>query len=178
MGGKVSDPQCAASLRYRERNKLELQRKARERMAKRRAELKKSEEAWAAYTAKAREDSARYRSIHAETLAQNQAAYRAKRHIAKKGFGAWHDDYLKRHPRPPQPSEEEELPEWPSDSETDGALPDDTGAPAIPPPPPESAPYDDQLNYFLDYLDPTIAPDYVPKPGQSPYFQRGKRRWN
>ncbi|KAJ7015992.1 hypothetical protein C8F04DRAFT_1203936 [Mycena alexandri] len=120
MRGKVSDPQRAASSRYRERNKDDLRRKARERMAKRRAELKNSEEAWAAYTAKAREDSARYRSAHAETLAQNQAAYRAKR---------------PRHPAP---------------------------APA-----PQSAPYDDHLNYFLDYLDPTIAPDYVPKPGQS-----------
>ncbi|KAJ7765191.1 hypothetical protein B0H16DRAFT_1454371 [Mycena metata] len=178
MKGKVSDPQRAASSRYRERNKVELQRKARERMAKRRAELKKSEETWAAYTAKAREDSARYRSLNAETLALNQAAYRAKRSIAKHGFNAWHENYLKRHLRPPQPADEEELPEWPSDSDSDDALPIDTSAPAIPPPPPDSAPYDDHCNYFLDYLDPTTAPDYVPKPGQQPFFQRGKKRWD
>lgn len=47
-------------------------------MAKRRAELRKSEEAWAAYTEKARQDAARYRAINAETLAGNQVAYRAK----------------------------------------------------------------------------------------------------
>ncbi|KAJ7018736.1 hypothetical protein C8F04DRAFT_1277259 [Mycena alexandri] len=172
--GKTSDAQRAATSRYRERNKSELQRKARERMAKRRAELKKSEETWAAYTAKAREDAARYRSANAEALALGQAARRAKRSIEKRGFAAWHDSYLKRHPaRPPVP--EEDLPEWPestSESETE------TDAPAtIPPPPPESANYEDHLNYFLDYLDPTTAPDYVPKPGQQPFFQRGKQRW-
>ncbi|KAJ7043424.1 hypothetical protein C8F04DRAFT_1250864 [Mycena alexandri] len=176
MKKKTSDAQRAASSRYRERNKSELQRKARERMAKRRAELRKSEEAWAAYTEKARQDAARYRAINAETLAGNQVAYRAKRSIAKRGFAAWHDNYLKRHPRPP-PVQEEELPEWPSSDSEHDSLPQN-GAAAIPPPPPDSAPYDDHLNYFLDYLDPTTAPDYVPKPGQQRYFQRGKERWD
>jgi len=89
---------------------------------------------------------------------------------------AYYKSYLKHHPQPPQPAQDEELPEWPesSDSEHDPS-PDD---PAIPPPPPESAPYEDQLNYFLDYLDPTTAPGYVPKPGQQPFFQRGKQRWD
>ncbi|KAJ7041707.1 hypothetical protein C8F04DRAFT_1176800 [Mycena alexandri] len=170
---KVSEAQRAAMSRYRERNKAELQCKARERMAKRRAELKKSEEAWVTYTAKAREDAARYRSANAEALALDQAARRAKRSIEKFGFPAWHDGYLKRHPKPP-PVLEEDLPEWPessSESETDAPA-------AIPPPPPESASYDEHLNYFLDYLDPTAAPDYVPKPGQQPFFQRGKQRWD
>ncbi|KAJ7015981.1 hypothetical protein C8F04DRAFT_1203971 [Mycena alexandri] len=140
------------------RNQLELRQKARERMAKRRAKLKMSEEAWTAYTAKAREDAARYRAQHAEELALNQAAYRARKSIAKRGFAAWHDGYLKRHPR--APPQTEDLPEWPSDSENED---NDGGAStsAIPPPPPESAPYQDHLNYFLDYQDPTTAPNYI-----------------
>ncbi|KAJ6487275.1 hypothetical protein C8R47DRAFT_1072324 [Mycena vitilis] len=38
--------------------------------------------------------------------------------------------------------------------------------------------YQSQVNDWLDNCDPTTAPDYVPKPGEQPYFQRGKRRWN
>ncbi|KAJ7017232.1 hypothetical protein C8F04DRAFT_1200820 [Mycena alexandri] len=101
MGKKSSEAQRAATARYRERNKVELKRKARERMAKRRAELKKSEEAWAAYSAKAREAAARYRAVNAKSLAVDQAARRSKRSIEKRGFTAWHQDYLKRNPRQP-----------------------------------------------------------------------------
>ncbi|KAJ7763863.1 hypothetical protein B0H16DRAFT_1718501 [Mycena metata] len=172
MEKKVSDAQRAASSRYRERNKAELQRKARERMAKRRARLKQSGDAWAAYTEKAREESARYRQKHAEDLALNQCARRAKATIAKRGFAAWHEGYLKRHPPAPQ-VQGEDLPEWPSDSEQGN-----DAEPVIPPPPPDSASYEERLNFFLDYQDPTTAPDYVPKPGQEPFFQRGKRRWD
>ncbi|KAJ7019134.1 hypothetical protein C8F04DRAFT_1198070 [Mycena alexandri] len=183
MKQKSSAAQRAASSRYRERNKLELQRKARERMAKRRAKLKKSEEAWCAYTAKAREHAARYRASHAAELALGQVAYRARHSIARVGFNAWHDAYLKRHPRGPPP-EDEELGDWPESSDSEhsarpiSALPPPfpTSALGPPTPPPESAPYDDHLNYFLDYLDPTMALDYVPKPGQRPFFQRGKQR--
>ncbi|KAJ7018307.1 hypothetical protein C8F04DRAFT_1277834 [Mycena alexandri] len=180
MGAKASDAQRAASSRYRERNKAALQKKARERMARRRAELKKSDEAWEAYTVKARADAARYRAQNAKQLADNQRIYRGRLSIAKRGFSAWHDNYLKRHPPPPQPAQDEELPEWPSSDSERAATPslDDDGASVIPPPPPDSAPYEDQLNYFLDYLDPTTAPGYVPKPGQKPFFQRGKQRWD
>ncbi|KAJ7026647.1 hypothetical protein C8F04DRAFT_1267868 [Mycena alexandri] len=115
MGKKSSEAQRAATARYRERNKVELKRKARERMAKRRTELKKSEEAWAAYSAKAREDAARYRAVNAKSLAVDQAARRAKRSIEKRGFTAWHQDYLKRNPRQPHVMEED-LPEWPESS--------------------------------------------------------------
>jgi len=70
---------CGLDFTYaNDRNKAELQRKARERMARRRAGLKKSDEAWAAYTAKAREDAARYRAQHAEQLAENQRVYRGR----------------------------------------------------------------------------------------------------
>ncbi|KAJ7045339.1 hypothetical protein C8F04DRAFT_1248758 [Mycena alexandri] len=167
------------------RNKTELQRKARERMARRRAELKKSDEAWASYRAKAQEDAARYRAQHAEDLALNQCSYRSRKSIAKIGFKAWHEGYLKRHPIVPR-EEEEDLPEWPSDSDSEhGPLPGDSNSERdahddtrdVPPRPPDSAPYEDLLNYFLDYEDPTTAPDYVPKPGEQPFFQRGKRRW-
>ncbi|KAJ7734674.1 hypothetical protein B0H16DRAFT_1467520 [Mycena metata] len=192
MEKKVSDAQRAASLRYRERNKAELQRKAREHMDKRRAQLKQSGDAWAAYTEKAREESARYRQKHAEDLALNQCARRAKyayfnvfllthpsefrsrATIAKRGFAAWHEGYLKRHPPAPQ-LQRKDLPEWPSDSEQGN---DADAEPVIPPPPPDSASYEERLNFFLDYQDPTTAPDYVPKPGQEPFFQRGKRRWD
>ncbi|KAJ7028208.1 hypothetical protein C8F04DRAFT_1188890 [Mycena alexandri] len=174
---RYSEHTTARALRT---NKLELQRKARERMAKRRAKLKKSEEAWCAYTAKAREHAARYRASHAAELALGQVAYRARHSIARVGFNAWHDAYLKRHPRGPPP-EDEELGDWPESSDSEhSASPDKRAASPIsdecarpPTPPPESAPYDDHLNYFLDYLDPTMAPDYVPKPGQRPFFQRG-----
>ncbi|KAJ7021124.1 hypothetical protein C8F04DRAFT_1195806 [Mycena alexandri] len=119
---------CAAfGLTWATRNKAELQRKACERMAKRRAQLKESGESWAAYTEKVREESARYRQKHAEDLALNQAT------IAKRGFAAWHEGYLKRHPRP-LPVQEEDLPEWPSDSEGNDPKP------AIPPPPPPTPP--------------------------------------
>ncbi|KAJ7153783.1 hypothetical protein C8R46DRAFT_1228073 [Mycena filopes] len=168
MTGKTSDAQRASSSRYRERNKEELRRKARERMAKRRAKLKESEEAWSAYTAKAREESARYRKLNARDLALNQATRRAKSSMEKHGFKAWHAGYLKRHPRPPQV--EEDLPEWP-EGEPRQAAPD------RPPPPPASASYEEELNYFLDYLDPTMAPDYVPQAGEKPFFQRSKTRW-
>ncbi|KAJ7019274.1 hypothetical protein C8F04DRAFT_1276466 [Mycena alexandri] len=164
-GAQKREAQRAYTSRYRERNKAELQRKARERMAKRRARLKTSEEE--------------------ETLAQNEQARRAKAHIQKHGLTAWFDSYEKRHPRPPPPAPEQELPEWPgseSDSDAEEDAPTDIVASpsgvAIPPPPPDSASYEEQMNYFLDYRDPTTAPDYVPKPGQQPYFQRGKRRWD
>ncbi|KAJ7185941.1 hypothetical protein C8R46DRAFT_1208045 [Mycena filopes] len=155
MTRKASEAQRAASSRYRERNKLELLRKARERMAKRRAKLKESEEAWAAYTAKAREESARYRQLNADALAMNQASRRAKASIAKHGLAAWEERYKKRHPRPPQA--EEDLPEWPESSESEADLPGhpNHADPDAPPPPPPSASYEEELNYFLDYLDPT-----------------------
>ncbi|KAJ6450458.1 hypothetical protein C8R47DRAFT_1072435 [Mycena vitilis] len=37
--------------------------------------------------------------------------------------------------------------------------------------------YQSKINEWLDTCDPTTAPDYVPKPGERPYFQRGKKRW-
>ncbi|KAJ7702511.1 hypothetical protein B0H16DRAFT_1483205 [Mycena metata] len=182
MKQKVSDAQRAASSRYRERNKAELQRKARQRMATRRAELKMNDEAWAVYRATAREDGARFRARHAPDLALNQVTYRSSKSIAKIGHEAWWKGYLKRHPRPP-PVQEEDLPDWPSDSDSEhDPLPEpsdsegdaqDDDTPKLPPRPPESAPYEECLNHFLDYEDPTTAPNYVPKPGQQPFFQLG-----
>ncbi|KAJ7038839.1 hypothetical protein C8F04DRAFT_1179504 [Mycena alexandri] len=177
MTSKNNDAQRAATSRYRERNKAELQLKARQRMAKRRAELKKSEEAWAAYTARARQDNARYRESNREKLAENERVRRGRRCIDKRGFEAWHKAYLKRHP-PPPPAPQEDLPEWPESSDSEHERETDPDASDIPPPPPESASYNEQLNYFLDHLDPTTKPGYVPKPGQEPYFRRGKQRWH
>ncbi|KAJ7711061.1 hypothetical protein B0H16DRAFT_1480612 [Mycena metata] len=129
MRAATSDSQRAANSRYREQNKLELRQKVCERMAKHRAKLRQSKEEWAAYTATAQKDAVRYRAQHAEDLALNQAAYHAKKSIAKRGFAAWHDDYLKRHP--PPPPQTEELPDWPSDSEDESSA--STFTSAIPP---------------------------------------------
>ncbi|KAJ7711073.1 hypothetical protein B0H16DRAFT_1480623 [Mycena metata] len=102
------------------RNKTELQRKARERMAKRQVQLKAFKDDWAAYNAKAREDHARYREAHRETLVQNEQARRAKSHIAKHRLTAWFDHYKKRHPRP-TPAPAEDLPDTEQDAATHAA---------------------------------------------------------
>ncbi|KAJ7018042.1 hypothetical protein C8F04DRAFT_1278404 [Mycena alexandri] len=52
-GAQTSQAQRAASSRYREWNRAEVQQKARERMARRGAQLKELKEKWEAYTAKA-----------------------------------------------------------------------------------------------------------------------------
>lgn len=77
-GAPLVAPSGLSHSRSTSRNKAELQRKARQRMATRRAELKMNDEAWAAYRAKAREDGARFRGRHAPDLALNQVTYRSR----------------------------------------------------------------------------------------------------
>ncbi|KAJ7911688.1 hypothetical protein B0H13DRAFT_1875526 [Mycena leptocephala] len=167
-GGKkakgCSDAQLQALARYHEKNRDELLRKARERM-----ELQEE------YQSKARKDSARFREAHGAILRLKAVVRRDKASIAKIGYDKWYDGYRKRHPSPlPTP------------------LPDDVPSPDDPQPeptePPCTAPdvpedretledYETRINHWLDHLDPTTAPDYVPSPGQKLFFQRGKQRW-
>ncbi|KAJ7036052.1 hypothetical protein C8F04DRAFT_1258425 [Mycena alexandri] len=179
-----SQAQLEALARYRTKNKPELQRKARERMARRRAKLRASPELDAQYKATAREDSARYRAAHGAALAVKQRERRSKRSIAKIGYDKWLEGFKRRCPTPPSESE------TPLSSSAEPSTP-----PAPPPGPPTvldldddkeahrvkrlaaCVTYEDEVNYWLDYCDPTIAPDYIPKPGQTPFWQRGCRRW-
>ncbi|KAJ7019769.1 hypothetical protein C8F04DRAFT_1275912 [Mycena alexandri] len=178
--------QRASTSRYRERNKAELRRKAQERMARHRALLKESEADFALYKDRARQYNARYRESHRSALAEREQDRRLdasikNQHYENKNYAAWMRRHLKQARaarRSPAPAEE--LPEWPESDdppENDEPEDDEDDGAEIPPPPPESASYDEHMNYFLDYLDPTIAADYVPKPGQKPFFQRGKTRW-
>ncbi|KAJ7612026.1 hypothetical protein DFH06DRAFT_1147380 [Mycena polygramma] len=87
-----------AQARYRERNRDELRRKAREGMARRRARL--SPEEALQYRITAREDGARYRAENQAMLAQRAFVRRARESIARVGYEAWSAKYRKRHERP------------------------------------------------------------------------------
>ncbi|KAJ7629275.1 hypothetical protein DFH06DRAFT_1141267 [Mycena polygramma] len=87
-----------AQARYRERNRDELCRKAREGMARRRARLTPDEALQ--YRITAREDGARYRAENQAMLAQRAFVRRARESIARVGYEAWSAKYRKRHERP------------------------------------------------------------------------------
>ncbi|KAJ7659046.1 hypothetical protein DFH06DRAFT_1194940 [Mycena polygramma] len=99
---KSSISKREAQARYRERNKEELRRKAREAMARRRAQ--RSPEESIAHRAAAREDSARYRTEHRAALAERALVYRARKSIAKIGYAAWVAKYQERHRNQPIPA--------------------------------------------------------------------------
>ncbi|KAJ7638023.1 hypothetical protein DFH06DRAFT_1138666 [Mycena polygramma] len=80
--------------RYRERNREELRRKARESMARLRAEL--SPHDLAQYKITAREDNTRYRADNRVLLAHRAVVRRARKSIAKIGYDAWAAKYQKR----------------------------------------------------------------------------------
>ncbi|KAK7020037.1 hypothetical protein R3P38DRAFT_3198594 [Favolaschia claudopus] len=87
---KSSVAQLKAAARYRERNKAELQTKARQRMALRRARLAELPgEEREAVRLKARASDARYRRRHAPSLASRQTDRRAMAYISKHGCDAW-----------------------------------------------------------------------------------------
>ncbi|KAJ7902432.1 hypothetical protein B0H13DRAFT_2335596 [Mycena leptocephala] len=81
-----------------DRNKEELRRKAREAMARRRAQLTPAEVI--EYRMTAREDAARYQADNNALLAQKALVCRARRSIAKNGYEEWCAKYKKRHQRP------------------------------------------------------------------------------
>ncbi|KAJ7851882.1 hypothetical protein B0H13DRAFT_2359791 [Mycena leptocephala] len=120
---------------------------------------------------KAHEHSARFCESHGTILHPKAVVRWDKAFIAKIGYDKWYKGYRKRHPSP--------LP-------NDIPLPDDpqpepTEPPCTTPDVPEDREtledYETRIHYWLDHLDPTTAPDYVPTPGQKPFFQRGKQRW-
>ncbi|KAJ7773778.1 hypothetical protein B0H14DRAFT_2632100 [Mycena olivaceomarginata] len=87
-----------AQARYRARNQEELQRKAREAMARRRALLQQSDTNQARYAA--REEAARYRAKNRDILAQKARVRRARNSIDKIGYEKWVAKYRKRHSGP------------------------------------------------------------------------------
>jgi hypothetical protein len=93
-------------------------------------------------------------------LARNARSTRADKYTEIHSFDAWSAAYIKRR--------------GPTDS-TDDAPPTDTEAPSNPTPADDDP--DAELHNFLDNRDPTIHLDYIPKPGEQRYFQRGHWRW-
>ncbi|KAJ6491326.1 hypothetical protein C8R47DRAFT_1070875 [Mycena vitilis] len=81
------------------RNREELRRKARESMARLRAELSPNE--LAQYKMTAREDNIRYRAENRALLAHRAVVGRARKSIAKIGYDAWAAKYRKRTKRAP-----------------------------------------------------------------------------
>ncbi|KAJ6474631.1 hypothetical protein C8R47DRAFT_1076225 [Mycena vitilis] len=92
--------------------------------------------------------------------------------IGKIGYDAWFEGYRNRHP----------LPEFDPDLEPEPEAAPEPASEPVPEPEPEPQriervrdryiDYQAQFNDWLDNCDPTTAPDYVPKPGERPFFQR------
>ncbi|KAJ7657847.1 hypothetical protein DFH06DRAFT_1327904 [Mycena polygramma] len=93
-----SEAKREAQARYRARHKEELRRKARESMARLRANL--SPHQLAQYQKTAREDGARYRAENRAMLAQKEVVRRARKSIPRIGYDEWCAKYEKRHKRP------------------------------------------------------------------------------
>jgi hypothetical protein len=162
-------------------------------MARRRARIRESQELQEEYQAKARKDSARFRESHGAILRLKAVVRRDKcvhnfflgiplsyftsprASIAKIGYDKWYEGYRKRHPSPPPtpPPDDVPLPDDPQPEPTEPPC----AAPDVPEDKETLEDYETRIHYWLDHLDPTTAPDYVPTPGQKPFFQRGKQRW-
>ncbi|KAJ7635988.1 hypothetical protein DFH06DRAFT_1139072 [Mycena polygramma] len=165
---RCTPAQLAAMRAYRERNKEQLQARARERMARRRELLMGGDrDSQEQFKAQARAASQRHRERHADLLANNQRVRRAENFIKKFGMDAWsaaYDErYIKEHGQESWIARfTERVAEPITDAEISATSPHDP---------------DYELHDFLDNRDPTTRPDYVPKPGERRYFQRGKYRW-
>ncbi|KAJ6517938.1 hypothetical protein C8R47DRAFT_1205035 [Mycena vitilis] len=163
---------CSLALPLRAKlNAEELRRKARERMARRRQMMRQSHEAQADYQAKAREHSAHFRAEHGPELRLKARQRRAKASIAKIGYDAWFEKYRERNPIHPDTGAEPE-------AEPEAEAHHDPEPERIQRVRDRFIDHQEKINHWLDNCDPTTAPDYIPKPGERPYFQRGKRRWN
>ncbi|KAJ7721196.1 hypothetical protein DFH07DRAFT_972378 [Mycena maculata] len=146
--------QLRAMHAYRDRNADNLRAKARERMARRRQRAKDTGELGECQ-ARACAASRHFRERNGAQLAEVQRACRAYKFIEKHGLAA----YEARNATPP--------PEAPSPEETE------TSSSAVS----VTGEYDAEMLDFLDNHDPTTHPDYIPKPGEQRFFQRGKWRW-
>ncbi|KAJ7489795.1 hypothetical protein B0H11DRAFT_2229822 [Mycena galericulata] len=153
---KCTPAQREAMRRYRERNEDDLRAKARERMARYRAREEND-----GYKEQARAAHRRYRERNASLIANNQQVRRAQKYINAHGIEAWAVAYDKRKAKAAGSLDNCSPPSPPLDAEPDST----------------SFWHNPELNNFLDNHDPTTAPDYVPKPGEERYFQRGKWRW-
>ncbi|KAK6992472.1 hypothetical protein R3P38DRAFT_3226093 [Favolaschia claudopus] len=183
VDGHSTKAQLQAATRYRERNKEVLREKARERMARRRAKLADGSEGNSHYQQRARAASARYRLKNRGRLASRQADRRALEYIKENGVHSWLD--RKQSP----PTRRKSLGDDTGDAATSSASSSSTSSSS------EDEgrgacssthqrkkrvvrmSYEEEVDHFLDHCDPTTAPDYVPLPGQTRFFQRGKWRW-
>ncbi|KAJ6467020.1 hypothetical protein C8R45DRAFT_939005 [Mycena sanguinolenta] len=136
----------------------------------------------------AREACARYRGRHASRLASQQADRHAMAFIKRHGTTKWMERRDRNRPRAPSsqpPHKQRPAPDCDSDSDSseDSLSPSesksDTDArPKRRPDPSTLRTAEERDNYWLDYCDPSMAPDYVPKIGEELYFPRGKQRWD
>ncbi|KAK7057366.1 hypothetical protein R3P38DRAFT_3168889 [Favolaschia claudopus] len=192
-GRRSTIAQLQAANRYREKNKDILRAKARERMARRRARLADNSEEKSQYRERARSASARHRVKNAGRLASRQADRRALAYIKENGVESW---LQSKHPPPPRrklvgsgSGDNDSSSESTSSSSSSEDEGEGTSAPAQPMKKRQPVKkrgvrkkgaqmsYEEEMNYFLDHHDPTTAADYVPQPGQTQFFQRGKWRW-
>ncbi|KAK7018529.1 hypothetical protein R3P38DRAFT_2784337 [Favolaschia claudopus] len=88
---KSSEAQLRAAARYRQKNRLEVRVKTRERMAKLRAAVRDDHEKLVAYKLRTRAADARYRATRAFDLASRQADRRVDKFVQKFGHQAWLD---------------------------------------------------------------------------------------
>ncbi|KAJ7202953.1 hypothetical protein B0H12DRAFT_1243931 [Mycena haematopus] len=168
MSKKISEAQKAASARYRQKNKEMLREKGPQRMARCRAQVTENAEELERYRERARAADARYRERHRGRLASKQVDRRAMAYVKKHGFALW----LEREGREETAAHLELAPESDPNPNPVPAATFDQQFDNLP-----GSTHDEKWNYWLDHCDPTTAPDYIPKPGEEPYLQRGKRRW-
>ncbi|KAJ7052985.1 hypothetical protein C8F01DRAFT_1090068 [Mycena amicta] len=120
LPGKVKTPRAAttilarraASARYREKNKEEVRAKARERMARRRAETASDRESAEESRRQARERSRLYRERHAAEIAERKREARARAFIQRHGTDAWVSREAQRHVRRAEIEADEGLRVW------------------------------------------------------------------
>ncbi|KAJ7243427.1 hypothetical protein B0H12DRAFT_1074017 [Mycena haematopus] len=171
--------QREASARYRQRNQTELKQKARDRMARCLTSMRSTKSVHAKPALGTVNNIGDISRVGRWTVAPFRDPNCDRAFIQKHGYDAW----LKRRPSheddetlEPEPEPEPEQAGEPEPEQAGEPTPDlsdpDVAIEADPRDP------DAELNYWLDHLDPTTAPDYVPKPGERPYFRWGKRRWD
>ncbi|KAJ7049306.1 hypothetical protein C8F01DRAFT_1093493 [Mycena amicta] len=120
LPGKVKTPRAAstilarraASAPYRERHKEEVRAKARERMARLRAETTGDGESAEESRRQARERSRLYRERHSEAIAERKREARARSFIERYGADAWVAREAQRHQRSAAIAEDETLRAW------------------------------------------------------------------
>ncbi|KAJ7178657.1 hypothetical protein C8R43DRAFT_1118027 [Mycena crocata] len=148
----------------------ELKTKGRARMARLRHRVAESDSAEReAYRTRAREYSQRFRVRNQALLANAQRVKRAYNFIDKHGFDAWATAYDQRTGATMEGRKEGDHTINAEEAST-STTPAFSGVSTY-------GHEDAEINDFLDNHDPTTHPDYIPKPGETRFFQRGKWRW-